>query len=72
MVEITNSDLQTPDAFHKGQYAVGNLLYSPVKDAMMGVEFQWGSRDGFFDGYNSTDTKVQFSFRYNFSQAFYR
>jgi hypothetical protein len=72
MVEITNSDLQSPDAFHKGQYAVGNLLYSPVKDAMMGVEFQWGSRDGFFDGYNSTDTKVQFSFRYNFSQAFYR
>jgi hypothetical protein len=71
MVKITNSDGQAPDAFKQGQYAVGNLLYSPVKSAMMGVEFQWGSRDNYSDGWSTSDTKIQFSFKYNFSQPFY-
>jgi hypothetical protein len=72
MIDIDNSDAQSPSAFHKGQYIVGNLMYYPVKNAMMGVEFQWGDRKNFSDGFSTSITKVQFSFKYNFSQSFYK
>lgn len=72
MIDIENSDAQTADAFKKGQYIVGNLMYYPVKNAMMGIEFQWGDRENFSDGWSTSITKVQFSFKYNFSQSFYK
>lgn len=72
MIDIDNSDGQAEDAFKKGQYIVGNLMYYPVKNAMMGVEFQWGDRENFKDGFTSDIAKVQFSFKYNFSQAFHK
>jgi hypothetical protein len=65
--DITNSDLQTPDAFHVGQYALGNLLYYPAPNVMMGGELQWGRRENFSDGFTSDDFRIQFSFKYNFS-----
>ena len=65
-LDITNSDGQTPAAFKNGQYALANLLYYPVPDAMMGGEFQWGKRENFSDGFSFTDSRIQFSFRYNF------
>jgi DcaP outer membrane protein len=64
---ISNSDGQAPDAFHAGDYALGNLLYSPVKNMMVGGEFQWGRRTNFSDGFHSDGIKIQFSFKYNFS-----
>ena len=72
MIDIENSDGQAASAFHRGQYAIANLMYYPVKNAMMGVELQWGDRENFSDGWKSDITKVQFSFKYNFSQTFYR
>lgn len=71
MIDIDNSDGQANDAFKKGQYAIVNLLYYPVKNAMMGVELQWGDRDNYNDGWNTSITKLQFSFKYNFSHTFY-
>lgn len=65
--DITNSDLQTPDAFHVGQYALGNLLFYPAPNVMMGGELQWGRRENFSDGFTSDDFRIQFSFKYNFS-----
>jgi Glutaminase/DcaP outer membrane protein len=62
-----NTDAQAPDAFRVGQYALGNLLYYPVPNVMVGGEFQWGRRENFSDGFSSDGVKVQFSFRYNFS-----
>ena len=62
-----NTDGQTPDSFKNGHYALGNVLYSPVPNAMVGVEFQWGRRENFSDGFTSDATKVQVSFKYNFS-----
>ena len=38
MVDIDNSDGQSPNAFHRGHYAVGNLLYYPAANVMTGVE----------------------------------
>jgi DcaP outer membrane protein len=62
-----NSDGQAPDAFHIGHYLLGNVLYSPVKNAMVGGEFQWGRRENNSDGFHSDGVKIQFSFKYNFS-----
>ena len=62
-----NTDGQAPDAFRIGQYALGNLLYYPVPNVMMGGELQWGRRENFSDGFQSDGFKVQFSFKYNFS-----
>jgi hypothetical protein len=64
---IDNTDAQAPNAFKAGKYALGNLLYSPVPNVMMGGELQWGRRENFSDGFHSDGVKVQFSFKYNFS-----
>lgn len=69
LVQIQNSDGQTNDAFHKGHYAIANLLYYPWTDVMAGVEYQWGQRDN-KGPFKSKDMRVQFSFRYNFSKLF--
>jgi hypothetical protein len=62
-----NTSGQTPDSFQNGHYVLGNLLYSPVPNAMVGVELQWGRRENFTDGFTSDATKIQVSFKYNFS-----
>jgi hypothetical protein len=62
-----NTDAQTPDSFKNGKYALGNLLYYPVPNVMVGGEFQWGRRENFSDGFHSDGVKLQFSFKYNFS-----
>ena len=65
--DMDNTDGQAPNAFKTGQYALGNLLFSPVPNVMMGGELQWGRRTNFSDGFQSDGFKVQFSFKYNFS-----
>jgi hypothetical protein len=62
-----NTEGQTADSFKTGHYALGNLLYYPAPNVMLGGEFQWGRRENFSDGFESDGVKVQFSFRYNFS-----
>jgi len=67
LVNITDVPLQLPDSFRRGQYGLVNLLYYPVKDMMVGGEFQWGRRENFRDGWSFNDYRVQLSARYNFS-----
>ena len=62
-----NTDAQSPDAFHVGHYALGNVIYYPVPNVLVGGEFQWGRRENFSDGFKSDGVKIQFSFKYNFS-----
>jgi hypothetical protein len=66
-VEIDNSDGQSPSAFKKGQYALANLMCTPVKDLMLGGEVQWGKRENFSDGWSVDDLRFQFSVKANFS-----
>jgi DcaP outer membrane protein len=66
-IDIDNSNGQAANAFKDGQYALFNLLYTPVKNVMVGGELQWGKRENFRDGFTSDDFRVQFSFKYNFS-----
>jgi hypothetical protein len=66
-LDITNSDGQAPDAFRGGEYALADVLFYPVKNAMTGLELQWGRRRNFSDGFAVNDFRVQFSARYSFS-----
>ena len=70
--DINNTETANPSTFKKGQYIVGNLLYNPTPNAMMGVELQYTTRENESDGWDTDMMKIQFSFKYNFSQAFYR
>jgi DcaP outer membrane protein len=65
--ENDNTEGQNANAFRTGHYALGNLLYYPAPNVMVGGELQWGRRENFLDGFQSDGFKVQFSFRYNFS-----
>ena len=66
LVDIDNSDGQSPSAFKKGQYALANLLYYPTAGVFLGPEIQWGKRENFSDGFTSDDFRIQFSAKYNF------
>jgi hypothetical protein len=66
-VEVQNSELQAPSAFKLGEYASANLLCTPVKNVMIGGEFQWAHRHNFSDGFEVSDYRLQFSFKYSFS-----
>ena len=65
--DIDNTDGQAPNAYKTGQYMLGNLLYMPVPNVMVGGELQWGRRENFSDGFSADGVKLQFSFKYNFS-----
>ncbi len=65
---IQNTDLQSGNAFRKGQYGAINLRYSPFYLMMFAVEYQYGRRDNFSDGFYSVANKIQFSFKFNFSE----
>jgi hypothetical protein len=66
-VDVDNSDLQRPSAFKTGQYATANLVCTPVKNVMIGGEFQYARRNNFSDGFKANDYRLQFSFKYSFS-----
>ena len=51
---------------HRGEYGIVNILYYPVKNMLLGPEFQWGKRTNWHDGYSYNDYKIQFSVKYNF------
>lgn len=65
-VNISNTDGDSSTSFKSGQYALCNILYYPVKGAMLGPEFQFGYREN-KGGFTVPDYRIQFSMRYNFS-----
>ena len=67
MIDMGTTDEQLDSSFETGHYAIGNLMYYPVKDVMMGVELQWGRRENIGDDFSVDDFRVQFSFKYNFA-----
>jgi hypothetical protein len=64
-LEVENTTFQTPDAFHKAQYASVNLLWTPVSSVMMGGEVLWGDRKN-NDALSGRDARFQFTVKYNF------
>jgi hypothetical protein len=70
LVNITNSNAETPSDFHQGHYALTNLLYHPVPSVTVGGEFIYGRRVNFKDGFNVNDSRLQFSFKYDWKKGF--
>lgn len=70
IVDMENSNGQSANAFKKGDYALANVMFYPVKDLMFGPEVQWGQRENFRDGFTSDDWRLQFTVKYNFSHTF--
>jgi len=80
--DIDNSNGQSYNAFSKGEYALVNVLYSPVPNLLLGPELQWDKRTNFEaapnddlgvgnTGYRDIDNMaVQFSAKYSFSSMF--
>jgi len=66
-LDIRNSAGQAPDAFKSGQYALANLLCTPVPNFMFGVEGGWIQRENNSNGIRTDNTHVQVSAKYNFS-----
>lgn len=69
--KISNTNLQPAKAYKQGQYGLVNLLYTPVQNLLTGVEYQFGRRDNFRDGFHSIGNKIQISFKYNYSQKIF-
>ena len=69
-VDIDNSDLQAPNAYKSGQYVDANVLCTPVKNVMAGVEFQWAHRENKSDGFKVDDVRIQVTFKYSFGMKF--
>ena len=67
METIQNSNLQSANAFKKGQYGLFNLRYYPVSNVLAGIEYQYGRRDNFSDGFHSTCNKIQLQLKISFS-----
>jgi hypothetical protein len=64
-VDQDNTAAQAADAFTASQYGLVNLLYSPVKQVMLGGELQYGEYEH-KDGKTLDDTRVQFTTKYMF------
>ncbi len=68
-VEVSNTNFQEDTTFHKAQYASGNLLWTPVKNVMIGGEVLWGKRTDNL-GQTGDDVRFQFSVKYDFGAKF--
>ena len=66
---LKNADLQAPDAFKRGQYALINLRYHPFDNVLFGVEYQYGKRTNFISNYSSNANKIHCTFKFNFSNT---
>jgi hypothetical protein len=69
VTQVDNTALQAPTAFHKGEYASVNLLYTPTPNLLIGAEAIWGQRTD-NDGASGDDFRFQFSIKYSFSRQF--
>ncbi len=67
MMDLDNTDQQLDDALSTGQYALANLLWTPVDNFLTGLEFQWGNRED-NDGEDGDDYRIQFSLKYSFDK----
>ena len=59
-----------PSPMKHPQYVDMVIFRENTEDIYTGIEFQYGDRENFRDGYSTSITKLQFSFKYNFSHTF--
>jgi len=69
ITQVSNTRLQAATAYHQGDYASVNLLYTPTPNFLVGLEAIWGQRTD-NDGRSADDARFQFSVKYSFSRQF--
>jgi hypothetical protein len=72
MVSIDNSTGQAIGAFSVGNYAIANIIWYPGKNMLLALEGQYGHRDNYRETFTSQIWKIQTSYKFNFSESFYR
>jgi len=71
-VSIDNTETANgTTSYKKGQYASLTIGTTPFTNTMAAIEFQYGQREG-EDGFKADITKIQLSFKYNFSTTFFK
>ena len=65
-----SSPLQSADEVDSVWYGSTNLLWAPGENFWMGLEFQYGHRED-IDGSDGSDYRLQFQFRYTFSERLF-
>jgi outer membrane DcaP-like protein len=71
-VSIDNTETANgTTSYKKGQYALLTIGTTPFTNTMAAIEFQYGQREG-EDGFKADCTKIQVSFKYNFSTTFFK
>lgn len=71
-VSIDNTETaKGTTSYKKGQYASLTIGTTPFTNTMAAIEFQYGQREG-EDGFKADITKIQLSFKYNFSTTFFK
>ena len=71
-VSIDNTETANgTTSYKKGQYASLTIGTTPLPNTMAAIEFQYGQREG-EDGFKADITKIQLSFKYNFSTTFFK
>jgi len=68
ITKVDNANLQDANAFRSGEYASVNLLYTPVKNFMVGGEFLWGQRSDNGPA-SGDDLRFQLSAKYDFGAS---
>jgi hypothetical protein len=63
---LSNTNLQSGDAFHIGDYASANLLWKPMENLLVGGELMYGRRVDNNEA-SGEDVRFQFSLRYSYS-----
>ena len=71
-VDIDNTETAKGTTSYKhGTYASLTIGTTPFTNTMAAIEFQYGQREG-EDGFKADCTKIQLSFKYNFSTTFFK
>jgi hypothetical protein len=66
MTRVENTNFQTASAYHKGEYASGNLLWEALPHILVGGELLYGKRTD-NNGATGDDLRTQLTFKANFS-----
>ena len=66
LTQVDNTSFQSASAYHKGQYASGNLLWQPLSKILVGSELLYGKRTD-NAGATGEDLRIQITVKASFS-----
>ena len=65
LVDVSNKSAQTEDSLDRTLYTAGNLVWSPLKQVDLGMEYLWGERKN-KSGDSGNASRVQATAKFKF------